>query len=692
IYSQDWGSSAIRGSILPRYPEALLREVWNQHPYPWVDERYQEGAFCPNLYLNDDGIGVYLGEIIDHDRVAIPSKPFFAIEPVTSNEFVKAALKGPEATKMWERIDTGLKKILETVFRQVVLDCNITDQGGPFYIDEIALAYPLYWTEVERSKYERLVREVLSTFDDVCLSHVRPPIVFHQECLAAAHNLFTSITQSEAVMGPITESPLLNECKHIVARRDLDDLSYSVVGSPLVARGGTQVWEQEIAAFAVQTLERKRNAALPPSALKGILRHFHQDIKSLRADEIGDMRLFYEDESGGHILVVPAEKAKLCFWKAMREPLQLATTEIFEAASLSDDVRVVVYGGSGQNSVVQSKIKAACENAGVKPPYFAQNGSRAKQTWNVVNGAAYATVRTVSVEEFMRKGAAFGIRKSALKPGARTSDKCPAVDWKSDVAVALDSRSSKPYRTWCTGSTRMKIICDPYSQAGAEKKNNMLDIDRSYDLLELPQPSQGYWNYRLSLRREANTTKLVIRIENMGKAGARVIGTPIQHSFPLYVDGTSNACLLDVDVNDEGRGFMLSEKGHLKACPPEVIQEQLQQMRRAKRGAGVKRKRPHSRVPGVKPSGHLPPFKRRATPHSAQTQTLVESSDETASSDSDMGVGHYGFRGIGTELVDVGQAFATSSSSTDGFCFAPYEALKELGKRYGMSQDDARQV
>ncbi|KAF4921841.1 hypothetical protein CGCVW01_v005663 [Colletotrichum viniferum] len=646
IYSQDWGSTAIRGSILPRHPGALLREVWNQHPYPWVDERYQEGAFCSNLYLNDDGIGVYLGEVIDHDRVATPSKPFFAIEPVTSNEFVKAALKGPEAKQMWARIDTGLKNILETVFRQVVLDCNDTEQGGPFYIDEIALAYPLYWTEVERSKYEKLVREVLSTFDD-------------------------------------------NECKHIVARRDLDDLSYSVVGSPLVARGGTQVWEQEIAAFAVQTLERKRNAALPPSALKGILRHFHQEIKDLRADEIGDMQLSYKDEYGGHILVVPAEKAKLCFWKAMREPLQLATTEIFEAASLSDDVRVVVYGGSGQNSVVQSRIKAACENAGVKPPYFAQNGSRAKETWNVVNGAAYATARTVSVEDFMRKGAAFGIRKSVLKPGARTSDKSPAVDWKSDVAVALDSRSSKPYRTWCTGSTRMKIICDPYSQAGVEKKNSMLDIDRSYDLLELPQPSQGYWKYRLSLRREANTTKLVIRIENMGKAGTRVIGSPIQHSFPLYVDGTSNASLLDVDVNDEGRGFMLSEKGQLKACPHEVIKEQLQQMRRAKSGAGVKRKRPQSRLPGVKPSGHLPPFKRRATPHSAQLQTLVESSDCTTSSDSDIVVGHDGFRGTSTESGDVGQAFATSSSRTDGFRFAPYETLKELGKRYGMSQDDA---
>lgn len=129
----------------------------------------------------------------------------------------------------------------------------------------------------------------------------------------------------------------------------------------------------------MQTLEKKRNVALPPSALKDILRHFHQDIKRSKADEIGDMRLFYEDEYGGHILVVPAEKAKLCFWKAMREPLRLATTEILEAASLSDDVRVVVYGGSGQNSIVQSKIKAACENAGVKHPYFAQNGSRAKE-------------------------------------------------------------------------------------------------------------------------------------------------------------------------------------------------------------------------------------------------------------------------------------------------------------------------
>lgn len=226
----------------------------------------------------------------------------------------------------------------------------------------------------------------------------------------------------------------------------------------------------------------------------------------------------------------------------------------------------------------------------------------------------------------------------------------------------------------------MKIICDPYLQGGSGKKSNTLDIDRSYDLLELPQPSQGYWKYRLSLRREDNTTKLVIRIENMGKVGTRVIGTPIQHSFPLYVDGTSNSCLLDVDVNDEGRGFMLSEKGQLTACSPEVIQEQLQQMRRARRVAGVKRTRALSRVPGVKPSGHLPPFKRRAPPHSAQTQTRAESSDYTASSDSDIGGDHYGLRGTSTELGDVGQAFVTSSSRTDGFRFAPHESLKERGK------------
>lgn len=236
----------------------------------------------------------------------------------------------------------------------------------------------------------------------------------------------------------------------------------------------------------------------------------------------------------------------------------------------------------------------------------------------------------------------------------------------------------------------MKIICDPYLQAGAGKKSNTLDIDRSYDLLELPQPSQGYWKYRLSLRSEDNTTKLVIRIENMGKVGTRVIGTPIQHSFPLYVDGTSNSCLLDVDVNDEGRGFILSENGQLTACSPEVIQEQLQQMRRAKRVAGAKRTKAPSRVPGVKPSGHLPPFKRRAPPHSAQTQARAESSDYTASSDSDIGGDHCGLRGTSTELGDVGQAFATSSSRTDGFRFAPYESLKERGKRCGRSKDDTQ--
>lgn len=187
---------------------------------------------------------------------------------------------------------------------------------------------------------------------------------------------------------------------HCVARRDHDDLSYFLVGETFgkfwalcivavrgqliwltmsVERGGTQIWEQEIAAFAVQTLEKKRNAPLPPNALEHILRVFHQTIKQPKADKIEALSLFYTDDDGGHFLTVPAEKAKQCFWKAMRDPLERAAKEIARAASLKYDVRVVVYGGSGQNSIVQAKIKEACEKAGVNPPYFAQNGSRAKE-------------------------------------------------------------------------------------------------------------------------------------------------------------------------------------------------------------------------------------------------------------------------------------------------------------------------
>ncbi|KAH0434869.1 hypothetical protein CcaCcLH18_05077 [Colletotrichum camelliae] len=212
ILAMDWGSTAVRVSLfLLQLGALVIQEIWNQHPNPWTDERYQEGGFCPNVYLNDDG-EVYLGERIDHDRVATPSKPFFAEEPVTNNEFVKAALTGPRANAMWERINTGLKKIIEAVFRQVVVYCNSPNSkkhGGLFYIEEIALAYPTYWTDVERKKYERLVREVLSTFEDECLRQVRPQIVFHEECLAAANNLFSTITPSDEVMGPITDKPPL---------------------------------------------------------------------------------------------------------------------------------------------------------------------------------------------------------------------------------------------------------------------------------------------------------------------------------------------------------------------------------------------------------------------------------------------------------------------------------------------------
>ncbi|KAK1671754.1 hypothetical protein BDP55DRAFT_732047 [Colletotrichum godetiae] len=212
ILGLDWGSSAIRASILPR-DTLMVHTIWNSRSTPAHDEHYQKGAFNSALYL--DGVGKpYTGEALDEDRDPVPSKPFFSRSPETGIDTVDASLNGLEADMKWALVNRGMEQIVETVFTEIEKVCrgqSLELRGRLFYIDEIGLSYPAHWRLEERTRYEQLLRRVMPAVSTLISESIKPDVAinFHVESLASAHMLFWSRQMIIDIIPPPLTSMLL---------------------------------------------------------------------------------------------------------------------------------------------------------------------------------------------------------------------------------------------------------------------------------------------------------------------------------------------------------------------------------------------------------------------------------------------------------------------------------------------------
>ncbi|KAK1460010.1 hypothetical protein CMEL01_03009 [Colletotrichum melonis] len=626
ILALDWGSSAIRGSILTRDTRQKYL-IFTEDALPGHDQRYQKGAFSSALYL--DGIGrVYTGEDIDQDREPVPSKPFFSTFPKTGDDATDALFQGSQAEETWYLVKQGMNDITRTVIERVESFCNgnnDSDSRTYFYIEEIGLSYPAHWRLGERTEYENLLRKNIPPNS----TWIKPnfEVSFHVESLASAHKLFAT----ERLVDEIFVSPqipvlvvfldfgghTMNGCMFSAQKSTDGKLSYHRMGQTFSTFGGTQWWEQEVNKFMKSYVEKTTKRALPPRLRSELLESFQRKIVNFKGCEVEPMYFTCpnpDDEQQICSVNISLNESKSCFLRAMGEPLNLAERKIAEAVSLSAHVKVVLSGGSGKNSAVQARLNLACRRYGLSEPstmYTPKDDS-----WNICRGAALATANTMSVRESIAKGAAFGFQRGSLPKGPKESGGL----WEEEIEVSLDLTGPSPWKRWFSGKSRVRIICDPFLQVPDRKK--YLRLASCCDVIELPQPHKGYWLFELEFEGVGDERSLVIQRHYMGHGGKRIIRSMPTLSLPLYYDSSYCCCLIDTEVDDEGFGLLVTKEGDIVACPERPAQnhverveppdsEEIDNPRKRKRVVLPKHSAASAKLRGVgsKPSGHLPELK-----------------------------------------------------------------------------------
>ncbi|KAK1484803.1 hypothetical protein CCUS01_15455 [Colletotrichum cuscutae] len=608
---------------------------------PAHDEHYQKGAFNSAIYL--DGIGkVYTGEALDAGRDPVPSKPFFSQSPETGIDMVDVSLKSLEAHSTWKLVHRGMEEIVETVFTQIERFCDGRNdlQGRLFYIDEIGLSYPAHWRLEERTRYEKLLRKIMPEFS----TSIKPeaPISFHVESLASAHMLFWSRPLIVDIIPPPHTSMLLvfldfggytmNGCMFDVQKSDNDKLSYHRVGETFSAFGGTQRWEQQVSSFCRYYVSTFQKSELPPRQRANLLEQFHREIKKFETGEIEPMRLNSEDTRNNmkkYCVELGKPQAERCFWDALKQPILLAEKKIAEAASLSSQVKIVLSGGSGKNSVIQARLKLKCKSHKIPEPYCLYENLGREDSWNISKGAAIATANFMSVQQAIARGAAYGFQRGGY---------APTHGWEEEVEVSLDSLGSRPWKKWCNGKARIKIICDPFLQ----EKEQHLRFAACCDIIELPQPSRGYWQFTLDIVAKGDDVRLIVARDYMGHNGQKVYRQAPTLELPLYYDPSYCCCLIKTDADDEGFGLLVTESGEIMPCPREPTTESSNSSatvttRKRKRetsqdgqksgvgceASGVQpRQKPSGHLPELKPPGH-PAEPRRARMYRSQSSASV---------------------------------------------------------------------
>ncbi|KAI8168836.1 hypothetical protein KHU50_006115 [Colletotrichum sp. SAR 10_65] len=158
-----------------------------------------------------------------------------------------------------------------------------------------------------------------------------------------------------------------------VARRPGKDLCYLRVGETFAVKGGTQIWEQEIRKIIIDMFRQEFNTEPSPRQCSEMLDSFHGRIKKWNSNEVDMLGLTYTtlDLTSVRTLNIRREDVKTCFKAALDGPIDAAKEKIAEACSMSEgNVKVVVSGGSGKNSVLQAFVRQACKDEGISHPYF----------------------------------------------------------------------------------------------------------------------------------------------------------------------------------------------------------------------------------------------------------------------------------------------------------------------------------
>ncbi|KAJ0268813.1 hypothetical protein COL940_013025 [Colletotrichum noveboracense] len=196
--------------------------------------------------------------------------------------------------------------------------------------------------------------------------------------------------------------------------------------------------------------------------------------------------------------------------------------------------------------------------------------------------AALATSKSITVNECLSNGAAFGIQmlQRDLHVPKQVSGGRVASDnevWDNTAAILFNQKHRSADIT-TSGTDRLKIICDPFHGRG-NKAGLLLAHDRCYDVVELPIPKKGTWRFTVDSFRQGHDGERMFLQLSRRRLGEFSTEVPVLH-LELYFDRTAN-CYLIYDgngkIDDAHRGLALTDDDQLVACSSATTSPQVEE-------------------------------------------------------------------------------------------------------------------
>ncbi|KAI1356292.1 hypothetical protein F5Y01DRAFT_309705 [Xylaria sp. FL0043] len=475
--------------------------------------RFNEGEYSSTIYPIDGDEPIYEGNTARPNRPSLSAKlsfPSLAEGASESNlyqegyELVLRHLATLNDDGVRERARRGIEDLLGIIARDVGRQCEkIKPQVD---ISAIALSIPGHWTLAFEEVYQKMIKKAFNKN--------KVDIFFLTEAEALAHFLYHErLLEDEKGKGSIVlimdfGGHNMNGCLIDVAGSpDGKDHGSCHIGFYHVTKaedagGGSEQWEHYIAEECIQMMMHQGfiqpHQSATPRQRQLILDDFNRFKKDCEnADADFEFRCLTK-KGRTQPLSLSANRVAAAHDEAFEFALQKANNMIEQAAKLSNkSAHIIFTGGSVRSKFTRQKLEKYCEDHGMSNGlrFIADEGPH-NLTMRIAYGAAYAIAYRLSVQEFIDRGAAFGMQVREIGP--RTPN--PEGEPWNDEAPLLFSRGEPVHdapRFSTHGLSEFRIICDPFFK---DSNESVLVHTGCYNFVDLGILRRGKWSFRISIK------------------------------------------------------------------------------------------------------------------------------------------------------------------------------------------------
>ncbi|KAI0123474.1 hypothetical protein BJ170DRAFT_109899 [Xylariales sp. AK1849] len=530
--------------------------------------RFSNGDFSSIGYPFDGG-EVYLGEGISAARESISLKyAFYALVNTTDELFNQYRLATPLLSRRNDqefraRLLEGIRKLFTAVYDRVVEVC----QEEKLRVTTIGLSIPSQWTLDFMDLYRDLVAQVFRHDSSAIFFVTETEALAHFLCVKKLDRLVVrqNTVHHDVVLMLDFGGHNMNTCTlNIVYGRDRAPAFY-LIGEPDGAGGGSELWEYLAAERSLEFAQHVYDLA--PSALirQNVLDSFNgakggcgpgfpgEDFDCTVKDQYGRRCNIFLDEAD----------ITACFNEAMKLPLDLAAARIEEVTRLLTSQkqapstattrgpkpvgkpRVILAGGTARHEGLRRKVEAVCQKNNISDPVLTDNIMIQYDSAKIASGAAFAVASPLTVESFVRRGAAFGLQ---MRQKAKRGETESEHQWDDTASFLLSwRRTVKNFEIYIRPNDELKIVCDPFFEDESNENKDLLHYHRSYDIVDLGRPTMGHWWFTLALTGHGDDMSLTIeRSRQPPRVNAGVPCEPV--TVPLYYNKGSNS----IHIGEEG--------------------------------------------------------------------------------------------------------------------------------------------